>query len=45
MLKVKRFGRPHIFVQPFVLNFSLLSLCDILYNYPNTKLILDFVEK
>jgi len=43
--KVKRFGRPHPYVKPFVLNSGLSPLCDILYDYLDTRLILDFVER
>ena len=43
--KVKRFGRPHPSVLPFVVNFGLSPLCDILYDYPDTGLILGFVER
>ena len=43
--KVKRFGRPHPSVLPFVVNSGLSPLCDILYDYPDTGLILGFVER
>lgn len=40
-----RFGTYHLVVQDFVLNFSLMSLCDIYYNYAYKGLILTFVER
>jgi len=43
--KVKRFGRSHVSIEPFVLNSSLLHLCDVLYDYPDTGLILGFVGR
>ena len=43
--KVKRFGRPHVSVQPFVLNSGLLPLYNILYDYSDTGLILGFIER
>jgi len=43
--QIKRFGQPHPSIQPFVLNSGLMSRYDILYDYPNTGLILGFVER
>jgi len=43
--KVKRLGRPHPSVEPFVLSSGFSPLCDILYDYPDTRLILGFLER
>ena len=43
--KVKNSGRPHPSVLPFVVSSGLSPLCNILYEYPNTGLILGFVER
>jgi len=43
--KVKKLGRPHPAVEPFVLASGLLPLCDILYEYIDLGLVLDFVER
>ena len=43
--KVKGLGRPHPLVLPFVVTSGLSPLCDILYEYSDTGLILGFVER
>ncbi|XP_027915264.1 uncharacterized protein LOC114174604 [Vigna unguiculata] len=43
--KVKKLGRPHPSVAPFVLASGLSSLCDILYEYIDLGLVLGFVER
>ena len=43
--KVKKLGRPHPAVAPFVLASGLSSLCDILYEYIDLGLVLGFVER
>ena len=43
--KLRRFGACHVSVHPYVLNSGLSTLCDILYDYPDTGLILGFVER
>ncbi|XP_027931987.1 protein MAIN-LIKE 1-like [Vigna unguiculata] len=43
--KVKKLGRPHPAVAPFVLASGLSPLCDILYEYIDLGLVLGFVER
>jgi len=43
--KVKKLGRPHPSVAPFVLASGLSPLCDILYEYIDLGLVLGFVER
>ena len=43
--KVKKLGRPHPSVTPFVLASGLSPLCDILYEYIDLGLVLGFVER
>jgi len=43
--KVKNLGRPHPSILPFVVASGLSPLCDILYEYPDTGLILGFMER
>ena len=42
---MKNLGRPHPSVLPFMVAYRLSSLCDNLYEYPDTGLILGFVER
>jgi len=45
MTLVSHSKKVKIFIHPFVLNFGLLPLCNVLYDYPDTRLILGFVER
>jgi len=43
--KVKKLGRPHPSILPFVVVSGLSPLCDILYEYIDLGLVLGFVER
>ena len=43
--KVKKLGRPHPSVLPFVVAFGLSLMCDILYEYTDLGLVLGFMER
>jgi len=43
--KLNKFGACHVVAEPFVINYGLMPLCHILYDYAYKGLILAFVER